>query len=359
MNDDAQRGIGRELDRLSVLSQDDNGMISREDGRLLKLLAETRGARSAIEIGCGVGFSTLHLACGLLRTGGRLAGWEGVETKARDCREAVARAGLGGVVTVRQEDFLDAELAPDQRYDLVFLDAMKTDTLLYFDRLMPLLETGGLIIAHDALGGENVKMRDYLDMLKGHPCLDTVFVSSEYRVGAQAHRGGAGMAVSRKTSPELDDVKSWGRRRAAAEIAARREPGTAARMRHWPELEYVDDYGGRGVLLVVPPAPSKDELLLLCRALLETRPRDASVNIHVYDEPDAAANRDNFHYPAGEYFDHLVAQIFRHPRLDRDEIRYFPEGVTLLLEKPETDPVSPSARYGRSPHASPAAGAAA
>src|SRR5262245_849202 len=57
----------RDTDQLSV---------SEEDGRLLRLLAASSGARQALEIGGAYGYSAIWIALGLRETGGRLTSIE-------------------------------------------------------------------------------------------------------------------------------------------------------------------------------------------------------------------------------------------------------------------------------------------
>jgi len=46
--------------------------VSEEDGRFLRLLAVTRGAKRALEIGAASGYSAIWMGLGMRETGGKL-----------------------------------------------------------------------------------------------------------------------------------------------------------------------------------------------------------------------------------------------------------------------------------------------
>jgi predicted O-methyltransferase YrrM len=71
--------------------------------------------------------------------------------------------------------------------DLLLLDAEKEGFTDYLNRLLPLVRTGGLIIAHDSSGQAHM-MEDYFHMIIGNSDLETVFVDASRW----------GMAITRK-----------------------------------------------------------------------------------------------------------------------------------------------------------------
>src|SRR5918995_3904691 len=102
--------------------------VSRNQGKLLQLLAEIAGARRILEIGTLGGYSTIHLARALPE-GGLLISLEVDERNARVARENVAEAGLGEMVEVRVGDAKEllARMVDEGEgpYDLTFIDADK------------------------------------------------------------------------------------------------------------------------------------------------------------------------------------------------------------------------------------------
>src|SRR3954452_21643086 len=74
--------------------------VASNQGKLLMLLAQLRGARTILEIGTLGGYSTIWLARAL-PADGRLIPLEAAPERADVARANIARAGLGGIVEVR------------------------------------------------------------------------------------------------------------------------------------------------------------------------------------------------------------------------------------------------------------------
>lgn len=343
--------IEREIRKvLAENEQDLAGMVSPADGRFLQTLVETTGAQRVLEIGTGVGLSGLYLWRGLAATGGQLVTIEAVDTKVEKARASFDGVGCGKLVNALEGEALEflQTFAGDPNlrgpYDIVFSDAAKGNNLLYFDAFMPLVRPGGLIVAHDALCKENRRMRDYLDMLRAHPGLRTSFLSTETCVGQDDHRGSAGLAISQKLTSGFDNVPRWswhGRKVVALDldqVPCRRLPYTVREA-------FSDDFGGASGQIQVAAGSSKEDVVGLLRAMLRER-NQPHFAVHVYDSGDAFENRNNFDYPNEEYFGHLIAQAYRHPALDRDEIYWHPEKAVLLLAKHDIEAVPAEAKFG-------------
>jgi predicted O-methyltransferase YrrM len=123
--------------------------VSATQGKLLQLLALTRGARTILEIGTLAGYSAIWLARAL-PAGGRLVSLELDPRHAEVARANLARAGLADVVEVRVGRALDSlpKLAADGLgpFDLVFIDADKQNNPGYFEWAVRLTRPGSLII---------------------------------------------------------------------------------------------------------------------------------------------------------------------------------------------------------------------
>src|SRR5437879_794791 len=74
--------------------------VSEEDGRLLRVMVVTRGAKRALEIGGATGYSAIWIGLGLRETGGHLTSIEYEPARARTEAENIRKAGLSDVVTV-------------------------------------------------------------------------------------------------------------------------------------------------------------------------------------------------------------------------------------------------------------------
>ena len=124
--------------------------VSPPLGKLLQILARVAGARKILEIGTLGGYSTMWLARAL-PADGRLITLEADQTHAEVARRNLRRAGLGDVVEVIVGNALDTlpRLAADNRgpFDLIFIDADKTNYPAYFSWALRLSRVGTLIIA--------------------------------------------------------------------------------------------------------------------------------------------------------------------------------------------------------------------
>src|SRR5204862_6603743 len=70
--------------------------VSEEDGRFLRVMAASSGAKRALEIGAANGYSAIWIGLGLRQTGGRLTTIAYEPARARDAAHNVRRAGLAG-----------------------------------------------------------------------------------------------------------------------------------------------------------------------------------------------------------------------------------------------------------------------
>ncbi len=128
--------------------------VAPNQGKLLHVLALAHGARTILEIGTLAGYSTIWLARAL-PAGGRLVTLEVDPKHAEVARANIARAGLANIVDLRLGRALDTLpqlLAEGQRpFDLVFIDADKTNTTAYFEWALKLTRRGSLIIADNVV----------------------------------------------------------------------------------------------------------------------------------------------------------------------------------------------------------------
>jgi predicted O-methyltransferase YrrM len=150
--------------------------VSEEDGRFLRLLVATSGAKRALEIGGASGYSAIWMGMGLRDTGGRLVTIEYDAARARELADNVKRAGLADVVQVVAGDAFQEIPKLPGTFDFVFLDAWKKDYKRFFDVVYPRLDKGGVFIAHNVVNKRS-EMEDFLNTVQKHPSLWTTIVS--------------------------------------------------------------------------------------------------------------------------------------------------------------------------------------
>ena len=161
--------------------------VSEEDGRFLRVLVASRGARSILEIGAASGYSGIWLGLGARESGGRVVAIEFDPQRAKDAAANLKRAGLDDVVRVVHGDAFVEIPKLQGTFDFVFLDAWKPDYKKFFDVVFPRLAPGGLFAAHNVVNKKK-EMEPFLRTIHGHPSLFTTVVSPS----------GEGMSVSYK-----------------------------------------------------------------------------------------------------------------------------------------------------------------
>jgi len=161
--------------------------VSEEDGRFLRVLAASSGAKHALEIGSAFGYSAIWIGLGLRETGGRLTTIEYDPARAKKAADAVRRAGLADIVTVISGDGFEKIPKVSGEFDFVFLDAWKKDYKRFFDLVFPRLAPRGLFLAHNVVN-KQAEMRDFLAAINNNPALFTTIVTPS----------GEGMSVSYK-----------------------------------------------------------------------------------------------------------------------------------------------------------------
>ena len=133
--------------------------VTPSHGKLLYLLARVRGARAILEIGTLGGYSTIWLARAL-PADGHLITLE-AETKHADVARAnLERAGVSALVDLRVGPALDSlpRIASEGRgpFDLIFIDADKTEHARILSLGLELSRPGSLIIVDNVVRGGDV-----------------------------------------------------------------------------------------------------------------------------------------------------------------------------------------------------------
>jgi len=157
------------LDRM-VKSHETYLSVPAQDGKALRLLTEATDAKNVVEIGTSTGYSGLWLSLALQRTGGHLTTFEIDHQRASMAREHFKEAGVEKVVTIIEGDAHEQVAKLKGPIDVAFIDADKSGYVDYLTKLLPLVQPGGLILAH------NVEMvPDYVKAVTSRADLETIF----------------------------------------------------------------------------------------------------------------------------------------------------------------------------------------
>ena len=161
--------------------------VSEEDGRFLRLLVVTRGAKHALEIGAASGYSAIWMGLGMRETGGKLVTIEYDKARAAQAAANIKKAGLTDVVQVISGDAFAEIPKVSGTFDFVFCDAWKRDYQKFFSMIFPRMDKGGLFLGHNVLNKRD-EMEDFLKTIHTSPSVLTSIVAPS----------GEGMSVTLK-----------------------------------------------------------------------------------------------------------------------------------------------------------------
>ena len=147
--------------------------IAPENGQFLSILIQSIQARNVLEVGTSNGYSTIWIAAALKKTRGRLITVEFDPTRAAEANAHLQEIGLDDIVDVRIGNALDEIPKCGATFDLVFLDAEKSEYRRYLELALPNIRTGGLIVADDTVTMRD-EMPDYVEFVFNTPQLHSV-----------------------------------------------------------------------------------------------------------------------------------------------------------------------------------------
>jgi len=150
--------------------------VSEEDGRFLRLLVVTSGAKHALEIGAASGYSAIWMGLGMRETGGKLVTIEYDKARASQAAANIKKAGLSDVVQVISGDAFAEIPKVAGTFDFVFCDAWKRDYQKFFDMVFPRMDKGGLFVGHNVINKRD-EMADFLKTIHTSPAVLTSIVA--------------------------------------------------------------------------------------------------------------------------------------------------------------------------------------
>ena len=132
-------------------TQDAHGMmVGLVEGRFLETLIWVSGARRVLEIGTFTGYSALAMAAAL-PANGRLITCDVDADRAAIARGHFDASPWGDRIEIRVGPALDTVAGLDGPFDLVFIDADKTNNRNYYEATLPKLAERGLIVVDNVL----------------------------------------------------------------------------------------------------------------------------------------------------------------------------------------------------------------
>jgi caffeoyl-CoA O-methyltransferase len=146
-----------EMEELAV--RDGVPVVEWETGRLLATLVAAMAPRRVLEVGTAIGVSTLHMARAL-PPDGRIVTLERDPGRIAQARGFWSRAGVADRIDLVEGDALASLERLDGPFDLVFLDATKTEVEAYLERLQGRLAERCLLVVDNLLMGGFVALPD-------------------------------------------------------------------------------------------------------------------------------------------------------------------------------------------------------
>ncbi len=177
---DAQSNLEKTR-KVDILPEDKMWAITKGTGKLLNMVLRIKNAKNMLEIGMSVGYSTIWCAEAISKQSGKIITIEQSPSKIRRAKENFQKAGISDMITIKEGLALQilSELSLEKKYaeyfDFVLIDADKENTIEYFDLVLPMVKTGGIIVTDNMLYPEKYRkhMEKFSDYLKGNPKLHT------------------------------------------------------------------------------------------------------------------------------------------------------------------------------------------
>lgn len=125
--------------------------VSPETGKLLGMFIKMIGAMNILEIGTLTGYSSIWMARAL-PPDGRVVTLELTKAHADEALSNYKKAGLDGKIELILGKALDSlDTLADRKFDMVFIDADKENCVNYFNKVIHMVRSGGLIITDNTL----------------------------------------------------------------------------------------------------------------------------------------------------------------------------------------------------------------
>ncbi len=125
-------------------------VVGRVQGGLLRLLVSVSGARRVLELGAFTGYSALAMAEGLPDDGELITCDMNAESTEM-AQRYWDRSLHGAKIMLKLGHALETIDTLEGPFDLVFIDADKENYTAYWEKVLPLVRSGGLILVDNVL----------------------------------------------------------------------------------------------------------------------------------------------------------------------------------------------------------------
>jgi predicted O-methyltransferase YrrM len=164
-------------------------IVSKDAGVFLHLMVKLTGAQKILEVGCNIGYSALWFATAL-PPNGRLDTLEINKETATKAEENFTRANVSNKVFIHIGSAIDLIPVLEGPYDILFIDAAKSQYKDYLRLALPKLKHGALILVDNVLWSGKVAnsyvppddnmtraLQDFNKYFMEHPELETTILT--------------------------------------------------------------------------------------------------------------------------------------------------------------------------------------
>lgn len=176
-----------------------NVPIIREDGMafLIQILQLTN-AKRVLEIGTAIGFSAIQMA---LKASVEVVSIERDDTMYQQALQNIEAMNLKDKITVIHQDALLVDETTLGHFDVIFIDAAKSQSIKFFEKFSPLLQDKGVIVTDNlvfhGLVVAEIKDRNLKQLVRKIKTFNEYVVAQE-EYDTYIYNVGDGMSVSIK-----------------------------------------------------------------------------------------------------------------------------------------------------------------
>ena len=150
-------------------------ILDPDSAKFLSILAISNKAKIIVEVGSGVGYSTLWLAYAASITGGKVITCDIDAARAEETRIHLGKANLTDHVEILVGDAREVLRQRSEPVDLLFIDGEFGHYETYFDVVYKRMNIGSMVVADKVVAHEN-ELADYTTYVQNHPNLESVTV---------------------------------------------------------------------------------------------------------------------------------------------------------------------------------------
>ena len=180
------------IEDLEIFAKENKIPIMQKDGiEFLVNYIKENSIKNILEIGSAIGYSAICMA--LISSDIRITTLEKDNDRFKQAKENIKEFNLQNQINIIECDALDIEL--NEMYDLIFIDAAKSQYVKFFEKFDKNLKIGGVVVTdnlsfHGLVEDDSKtnnrntkqlvkKIRKYIEFLKSNKNYDTTF----YKLG--------------------------------------------------------------------------------------------------------------------------------------------------------------------------------